>query len=193
MKQNKIIKWNLEDEVIRLDGEGKSNQAIAEHIQKKYADIPELSEISAMSINRFLQSNDENRIQIQLDRTKDPSSTIQKEFNIKMRESIQDAENARLTINKYMERLKNEDLTTKEVNNIISSWQKINDQYRKNLVSLREFTENRIIRPTQNIIYKKEINIKNLLLDVSRDLCPVCRKRVKEKLEKLKEENKDGK
>jgi len=181
-KKNKIIKWNLEDEVIRLDSEGKSTHAIAEAISTKYTDIPELNEISPMSIHRFLKKKDEDRLEIKLDESKDPTELMEKEFNIKMRESILDSENARRTIESYMSKLKNEDLKSTDVQKIISSWQKVNDQYRKNLVSLREFADNRIIKPTQNIIYKKEINIKNLLLDISRDLCKECRNKIKEKL-----------
>jgi len=188
-KKNKITRWDLEDEVLYLKNtEKKSDHAIAEHISNKYADIPELHEISAMSVNRFLNSHNESMVEKELDKVKDPTKFIQQQFNIKMRESIQDTESARQTIQKYMDELRSGDLKAGEVSKLISSWQKINDQYRKNLVSLREFTDNRIIRPTQNIIYKKEINIKNLLLDISRDLCPACRKRIQEKLEDLKEE-----
>jgi hypothetical protein len=85
-----------------------------------------------------------------------------------------------------MIKLRNDDLSAAELSKIIGSWQKINDQYRKNLVSLREFADNRIIRPTQNIIYKKEINIRNLLLEISRDLCADCRNKIKDKLKEEK-------
>lgn len=182
-KTNKIEKWNLEDEVVRLnEEEGKGYNAIAEAISEKYNDIPELREISHMSVARFLKGYDEKKMEKKMDETKDPTSAMEKEFSIKMRESILDAEEARQTIDNYMRKLKNEDLSPSDVSKIISSWQKINDQYRKNLVSLREFADNRIIRPTQNIIYKKEINIRNLLLDISRNLCKDCRNKIKEKL-----------
>jgi len=184
-KKNKVVKWNLEDEVIRLNKEGKSTNAIATAISDKYGDIPELDDISAMSIHRFLKSYDEKELQEKMDITKDPQTTMEREFNIKMRESILDSEKARQTIESYMAKLKNEDLTSSDVQKIISSWQKVNDQYRKNLVSLREFADNRIIKPTQNLIYKKEINIKNLLLDVSRDLCKECRDKVKKRIKEV--------
>lgn len=183
-KKGKIEKWNLEDEVVRLhDEEGKGYQSIAESISTKYNDIPELKEISHMSVARFLERYDEHKMEEKIEKTKDPVSVMEREFNLKMRESIIDAEEARQTIDDYMKKLRNEDLSTSDLQKIISSWQKINDQYRKNLVSLREFTDNRIIKPTQNIIYKKEINIKNLLLEISRDLCKECRDKIKKKLE----------
>jgi hypothetical protein len=183
-KENKIIKWNLEDEVVRLnEEEGKGYHAIAEAIADKYSDIPELREISHMSIARFLRSYDEKKMEKKMEETKDPTSAMEREFALKMKESILDAESARQTIDSYMRKLKNEDLSSSDVSKIIGSWQKINDQYRKNLVSLREFADNRIIRPTQNIIYKKEINIKTMLLDISRNLCKDCRSKIKERLE----------
>jgi hypothetical protein len=187
-KQGKIEKWNLEDEVIRLKEEGKGSQSIAQAISLKYNDIPELRDISHMSVVRFIERFDEMKMEDRMEENKDPTKAIAEEFNIKMRESILDAEKARQTINSYMVKLKTEpeSMSSSDVQKIISSWQKINDQYRKNLVSLREFADNRIIRPTQNIIYKKEINIKNLLLEISRDLCQNCRNIIKEKLEEEK-------
>lgn len=185
-RKSKIEKWDLKGEVQRLDKQGKGNKAIANAISHKYADIPELEKISAMSINRYLKKQDENKMEEHMEETKNPTKAIKEEFNNKMRESIQDAESARQTIDKYMNKLEHDNLSAKEVQKIISSWQKINDQYRKNLVSLREFTDNRIIRPTQNIIYKKETNIKNMLLEISRDLCDDCRSKVKKKLKEEK-------
>jgi hypothetical protein len=187
MKTNKIIKWNLEDEVLYLSEEKNMGyNAIAEKISEKYGDIPELREISHMSIARYLRDRDEKNMESKINQTKDPMAAMEREFNIKMRESILDAEKARQLIDTYLTKLKNEDLSASDANKIISSWQKINDQYRKNLVSLREFADNKIIRPTQNIIYKKEINIKNTLLDISRDLCVDCRRKIKEKLQEEK-------
>jgi len=186
-REGKIEKWNLEDEVIRLnEEEGKGYHSIAEAISTKYSDIPELREISHMSVARFLQRYDEKKMEKRMDQTKDPTSAMEAEFNLKMREAILDSEEARQTIDSYMKKLKDEDLSSSDLNKIISSWQKINDQYRKNLVSLREFADNRIIRPTQNIIYKKEINIRNLLLEISRDLCVECRNKIRKKLEEEK-------
>lgn len=187
-KIGKVEKWHLEDEVVRLKDEGKGSHAIANAISDKYSDIPELEGISHMAIARFIERYDEKKMENRMDETKNPSTAMEKEFNIKMREAILDSEHARQTIDSYMSKLKDEDLSSSDVQKIIGSWQKINDQYRKNLVSLREFTDNRIIKPTQNIIYKKEINIKNLLIDISRDLCPDCRKKVRKKLVELKEE-----
>jgi len=187
-KKGKVEKWNLEDEVIRLrDDEGKGTQAIAKAISEKYSDVPELRSISHMSVVRFLERYDETKMEKRMDETKNPTKAMEIEFNLKMREAILDTENARQTIDSYMNKLKTEDLCSSDVQKIINSWQKVNDQYRKNLVSLREFADNRIIRPTQNIIYKKEINIRNLLLDLSRDLCTNCRNKIKEKLEEEKE------
>jgi hypothetical protein len=187
-KKSKIDKWDLKNEVLYLHKNGKSNEAIAETISDKYSDIPELEEISAMSVNRFLNSCNEKELEMKIEEVKDPAKVMEQEFNLKMRSSIQDAEEARITIDHYMSQLRHDKLGVDELAKIISSWQKINDQYRKNLVSLREFTENKIVRPTQNIIYKKEINIKNLLVGISRDLCPECRKRVSERVKELKEE-----
>ena len=188
MRESKIDKWGLGDFVLEKKKDGKSDMAIAKAIQLKYCDIEELSDLSDMAVNRWLSKHDEEEMKKKLDVVKDPTKLIQQEYNNKMRESIQDTETARKTIEKYMNELKSGECSASDVQKIIASWQKINDQYRKNLVSLREFTDHRIIKPTQNIIYKKETNMKNVILDFSRCLCPECRKRVKEEIKILKEE-----
>jgi hypothetical protein len=183
-KDCKVSKWKLDNEVLQLNQEGMSNVAIAHHINKEYSDIEDLRNISHMSIGRFLQSNRESETLNKLDMVKDPGKFIEEEFNSKIRQNIQDAEQMNNLVNEFTIKLKSgKEISSVELNRIVNSWKKTNDQIRMNLVSLRQFADSNIIKPTQNIIYKKEINIKNLLLGVSRGLCPVCKKRIEEELE----------
>lgn len=182
-KPDKITKWGLTDEVKELLEEGKSNYAIAKHISDKYSDIPELAKVNKMTIGRYVKKLDEDRIEGKLSVVKDPTSLIQEEFNEKMRKNIIDAESMNNLVMSYKNKVNSDDLTTKDLQQMLKAWQTANDQMRKNLVSLREYTDHHIIKPTQNIIYKKEINIRNTLLDYARKLCPECRKRVFEMLE----------
>lgn len=178
-KDCKVKKWKLQDEVLRLNQEGVSNVGIAKHINEKYSDIEELRDISHMSIGRFLQSNREQEVRDDLDMVKDPSKYIEDEFNSKIRQNIQDAESMNNLVNEFTNKLKSgTEISSVELTRIVNSWKKTNDQIRMNLVALRQFADSQIIKPTQNIIYKKELNIKTLVLDVSRNLCPNCKKEI---------------
>jgi len=183
--QSKIVKWRLEDEVIELDVDGKSDGAIAKMISNKYPDIDELRDISAMSVNRFLVKNREHDVKLRLDEMRDPAQYIHDEFNSKIRENIQDAEKMNNLVNEITLKLQEDksDISIVELNRIINAWKKTNDQIRINLVALRQFADTQIIKPTQNIIYKKEISVRNLVLDVSRVLCTKCKKEVSTLLE----------
>lgn len=176
---SKIVKWGLSDEVLRLHEDGESKSAIARYIADKYSDIEELRNISYMSVGRFLDSSRELEVKDGVEETKDPMKYIEKEFNSKIRDNIQDAEQMNIMVNEFASKLKNnKDISSAELNRIVKSWKDTNDQIRKNLVALRQYTNSNIIRPTQNIIFKKEINIKQMILDLSRHLCPECKKEV---------------
>jgi len=178
MTKSKIEKWNLEEEVDRMLAEGKTAYAVAKHISEKYADIPELAKVNKMTISRHIKKKDEDRIENKLQEKKDPMGVVEQEFNTKMRQNILDAESMNQLVMSYKNKLDADDLTTKDLATMLKAWQTANDQMRKNLVSLREYTDNHIIKPTQNIIYKKEINVKNMLVDYARELCPECRKKI---------------
>lgn len=182
---SKIIKWNLEDEVIHLSKDEKlTNQAIASHISKKYPDIEELRDISHMSINRYLKDYREDEVKQELEVIQDPAKYIQQEFNSKIRDNIQNSEMMNNMVNEISLKLKDkENISLTDLNRLVNAWKKTNDQVRINLVALRQFADTQIIKPTQNIIFKKETNVKNLVLDVSRGLCPVCKARVAKQLE----------
>lgn len=158
--------------------EGKTAYAVAKHISEKYADIPELAKVNKMTISRHIKKKDEDRIENKLQEKKDPMGVVEQEFNTKMRQNILDAESMNQLVMSYKNKLDADDLTTKDLATMLKAWQTANDQMRKNLVSLREYTDNHIIKPTQNIIYKKEINVKNMLVDYARELCPECRKKI---------------
>jgi len=182
-KQCKIKKWGLEDEVKSMLDEGKSNYAIAKHISEKYSDVPELAKVNKMTVGRYVNKLDENRLEGKLEKIKDPTQVVQQEFNQRMRQNILDAEAMNNLVMEYKNKINSDDLDTKDLSQMLKAWQTANDQMRKNLVSIREYTDHHIIKPTQNIIYKKEVNIRNTLLDYARQLCPDCRKKVFKMLE----------
>jgi gas vesicle protein len=188
-RTGKIEKWGLEDEVRNMLDEKKSYSQIAKHINNKYNDIPELTKVNKMTISRYVEKMDEKDMKEKIDEVKDPAKVIQSEFNQRIRENILDAEHMNNLVNSYSNKLETGDLTTKELSTMIKAWKDTNDQIRKNLVNLREFTDHRVIKPTQNIIYKKEINIKNMLVDFARELCPSCKKKVSNLLEEIENEN----
>ena len=178
------MKWNLEEEVKTLHEQGWTNQKIANHLSEKYPDIDELRDISHMSINRFLSTEHQSDIEKKLEIVKDPVKFIHEEFNAKIRDNLQDAQQMNNIVNEISLKLQDKDnISLSELNRLINAWKKTNEQVRVNLVALRQYSEGGMIKPIQNIIFKKELNIRNLVLDVSRDLCPMCRKKVEKHLE----------
>lgn len=185
-RQNKIVKWNLEGKVKHLKDQGKSDSAIAKQISEEYSNVPELRNLSSMSVNRYWKSARKNEVENELEES-NPTELVQKEFNLKMRENIEDAQKVKELADKYVEKLEMnpDNLKPSDFQKIIKSMKDANDQVRKDLVSMREFMENEVIRPVQQVTYEKKVEVRQDLRDFSHLLCPECKKKV---LKYIKEE-----
>ena len=177
---SKIDKWNLSSEVVLLHEDGFSNVEIAKRITNGH---PERS-ISTMAVGRFLSAVREEEVENRLEALKDPAKFIMEEFDSKIRTNIQDSERMNDLVKDMTNKLRNDkdNISIDELNKIVTTWAKTNDRVRMNLIALRQFADSQIIKPVQNVIFKKETNIKTLILDVSRGLCPECKRKVQEQI-----------
>lgn len=187
-RENKIVKYGLSDEVLRLRY-GKNNfgyAKIRDYIREKYYDIPELRDISIMSIKRFLESQNEEKVK-KLMESGDIEDEIKKEFDNKMRNLIADAEKLNRIAAEILDKARNENASFSEISKLMRAYKESNDQVRKDIISAREFMEREYFRPRQNVIERKEIKIQNFFLTVLPDLCPRCKSKIDKKLEELLE------
>lgn len=185
-RQNKIIKYNLENEVLELAGNPSLSQdKIAEQIRYRHSDIKELQNLSAMSINRYLKSKAVSNASRELEEGKNPEDSLRAEFRERMYDLDDETHNllqeAKLIL-KNSRNNENSDIQLKAVREVGRTI----DQIRKNWYTFIE----QGYRQFKPIVEAKEvnfININNLLIEMSKNLCPSCRKKVID-LATLKEE-----
>ena len=186
---NKIIKYKLESLVQGLKDEGKSDAEIARIISDRYGKkFPELANISRMSISRYWRLKRDEAIKKEIEEKGEEEviDRIYAEFRSKMEELVKKMEKRDKELDGFLEDAKKSGDTESLILYLREQRQNI-EQIRKNLVSLIQYAE-RQFRPIMQVNVKKEINIKNLLLNYSKLLCPVCRKRVsKEILDTIEE------
>ena len=190
MNVSKIKKYGLESIIKSMKEEGKSASAIAKYIRETYGDMyPELKNFSRMAVARYLESLRREEIEEAMKNGKSEEELLEeiyKEFRRKMQSLIYKME-AR---DQLLDELIEEAAKSGETQDLLEYLreQRANiEQMRKNLVSLVQYAE-RQIKPVIQISYKQEINVKNLLLAFSKELCPECRSRVARKvLEELHE------
>ena len=177
-RPHKIEKYGLGSEVLKLKEDGKSYRAIAEYVSNHYSHIKELRSISPMSIERYVRMNNTSHMRDIIEHEDDPDSVIEKEFNDKMTDLLSDNEDLKTTTSKLLKKALKSDATVDDLVKLINVQNRNLDLMRKNLVSLRKFTELKIVRPQTNIIFEKKIEVKDMLLDFQHALCPECRKKV---------------
>ena len=173
---SKIKKYNLEDKVVKMKEAGFGLSDIVDSIKTENPDIPDLQKISMMSISRFLDSYKTETALDKIQDGEDPALEIRSEFRDKMYELHNETQEIYLIMKNALKKVaEEEDSVTviKAARDTISSI----EQVRKNWTSLIQFGINEF-KPVEKA---KEINIievHNLLINVSRDLCPDCRRRV---------------
>ena len=177
-RMHKIEKYGLGSEVLKMREDGKSYRVIADYIDTNYSHIKELQGISPMSVKRYISMNDTEHIKDIIEHEDDPDSVIEKEFNDKMQDLLVGNQNLRSTTDQLLKKALKSDATIDDLVKLINVQNRNLDLMRKNLVSLREFTDLKIVKPQTNIIFEKKIEVKDMLLDFQKALCPDCRRRV---------------
>ena len=183
VKEHKIIKYNLQDEVDQLQTMGMAYHEIASKIKENHPDIADLSNLSAMAIQRYLASSRETKIIEDVKQGKDPVTDFIGEY----RQAMKDINEKTETLyNKSIKVLNDIELTNDDIMRLkaIKEVRDNIEQIRKNQVSLVQFGEKKT-NTIYNVNLKKEIHVKNLLLNFVKGLCPKCKRNVSEILEEV--------
>jgi len=180
---NKIVKYGLEEEVLALRNRNPplSYREIVDYIKATHPDIPELQNLSIMSVKRFLESQERQKVADAIDRGEDVTSKLYKEFREKMQDLVLQIEQLqRITEPLIEEALENKDVRT--LLRLLKEQRENIEQIRKNMVSIMNYQENKF-KPIMQVQEMRVVNIRNILLDFSKHLCPHCRKKVIELIE----------
>jgi len=173
-KEHKIIKYNLQDEVNQLHTGGMAYQEIARTIKNNHPEIADLSNLSAMAIQRYLSNKNEKQVVEDIKQGKDPIADFTEEYRKAMRDINVKSEilyDESLKILNSVKESPDDMLKLKAIKEVRDNL----DLLRKNQVSLIQFGDQK--RNTINNVYlKKEIHIKNLLMLLVKDLCPNCKR-----------------
>jgi len=184
-KENKVIKYGLESEVDMMLDQGMSLAEIATNIKQSHVDIIDLQDLSSMSIMRYRDSRDkENIINIE-EEGGDSIDKFLKEYNNAIRSLMKKNEKWDERVEKLWQECK-DDTSILEKVKIIKEARDNREQSKKEWMALAQYG----VRQTSNIYninLKKEQNVKIMLLEWAKDLCPICREK---KFKEISQENK---
>jgi len=189
-KVNKIVQYELANEVLDLKNKGLSQNDIASQIKLSHPDIKDLEDLSAMSINRFLKGQDIEKYEQQLVEGESPEDTLRTEF----REKMYTLEEDTLEVYKIMRQALKNMVANGDDEKIIRSAKDILtsiEQSRRNWSTLVEQAYRQfgfVKEATKNV----NIQYNTLLIDISKELCPECRKKVVNDILKFELENKES-
>jgi transcriptional regulator len=201
-KVNKIVQYDLGPEVMNMRSQGLSQDDIATQIRLAHPDIKDLENLSAMAINRFLKSDNINKYETQIIEGENPEDELRTEFRDKMytldddtHQVLADSKALVLEAKKILEMAKTEDITLqisaiKGISDVLKQNNAAIEQTRRNWStfveqSYRQFGYAKKAKSNVNIQYN------TLLIDISKELCPECRKKVVSDILKFESDNKE--
>jgi len=173
---SKIKKFNLENRVLKLKEAGFGLSDIVDTIKTENSDIPELQNLSMMSISRYLDSHKTETALNKIQNQEDPIEELRSEFRDRMYELHNETQDIYKIMKKSLKKVvKEEDSYTviKAAKDTINAI----EQARKNWTSLIQFGVNEF-KPIEKAQEINIIEVHNLLINVSKDLCPECRRKV---------------
>ena len=189
-KTNKIIQYGLEQEVLELRDSGLSQDDIAAQIKYRHQDIADLRDLSPMSINRFLKGVEVDKLVLKDKKNEAPEDALRTEF----REKMYILEEDTLDIYKIMRKSLKGIVASGDNEKIIKSAKDVLfsiEQSRRNWSTLvdQAYRQFGMLAEAKQTNY---IQVNNLLVDYSKDLCPACRKVVVDKILEYEKKNNLG-
>jgi hypothetical protein len=199
-KINKIKEYGLESEVLDMKSKGLSQNDIANQLKLAHSDITDLQNISAMAVNRFLKDNAIDGYKGEIIAGNNPEDSLRAEFRDKMyelddevHEVLSDSKKLREEANIILDKAK----ASEDVQMQINALKSVSDALKQNTTSIEQVRKNWstfVEQAYRQFGYmdqgKKEVNIQynTLLIDISKDLCPECRKNVVNEILKFESE-----
>lgn len=185
-KENKIVTYGYKDRAKELLDDGLSTYQIAKILNNEIGDK---KAISHMSVQRFKDVIERDKIEDSIEEGEDPSDVIIEDFRNGIRENIKKVDKGIDIAMKLMEDAKDSDFATfSEKSKTVDTFIKALDQEKKSWTSLVQ-NGIRQMKVLGDVNIKKEQNVKVLLLNWTNKLCPECRKKLYNIIE---EEELDG-
>ncbi len=173
---SKIEKFNLQDKVIKMKEAGFGLSDIVASIKQDNPNEQELQKLSMMSVSRWI---DKHKTETALETIKDgedPMEEIRSEFRDRMYDLHTDTQDIYQIMKKSLKKVVEEEDSYTVIKAAKDTIQAI-EQARKNWTSLVQFGINEF-KPVEKAKEINIIEIHNLLINVSKDLCPECRRKV---------------
>lgn len=170
---------------------GFSQDEIASHLRQCHPEISDLSALSAMSVNRYIKSAKVDGFKDMIDKGEDPEEALRAEFREKMYEleeqTIEVYKIMRIELKKIAQTEHSMDVI-RAAKDVLTSM----EQRRKNWSTFLEQAY-RQFGFANEAKQTNVIQINNYLIDLSKELCPNCRKKVVDLvILKEKDETKSG-
>lgn len=195
-RDSKIEKWGLSEEAIELyEEKGYGYGRIASHFKQKYPEIDDIRNISHMAVKRFIEKYKEGEVKRQMVEGEDPQEILTQEFQVRMRELINDAEGVKDTSQRLLDKAIGEDASYSDLVKLIRAQRELIDQVRKNIVSLMEFSQMQQ-RKTENyqnnVIYNIQVNMMEVIDALTEDMNVEARERAVKRVKNILEVEHDG-
>ena len=133
-KENKIVQYNLQEEVRDLRKQGNSYNDIAMTLRKNHPKILDIQKLSQMSVMRFLESDKELQLQEQVEIGIDPVKDLTEEFCTAVRDINERSESIYHRSIRLLDKLETEN---KDKNLILKAIKEARDslaEERKNMI-----------------------------------------------------------
>lgn len=168
----KIKKHGLENEIYNLINTGMSLQDTADTINRTHEDI----NINKMTLSRFMKSKQVQEIQKELNEGKDVETQLRDELRNKMTEWEDETHEIYTIMKRALKKMVKEDDNWKIIKAAKDTLNAI-DQSRRNLITKVEkgFKRFGYTDEAKQVNY---VQINNLLIAASDELCPKCRKKI---------------
>ena len=173
---SKIIKYNLEDETLRLKEAGLSLDEIRNTLKNNHSDITDLQNLSMMSLSRFFDAHKTEEALEKLKNGDDPLEDLRSEFRDKMYDLHDETQDIYKIMKKSLKKIARSDDDYKVIKAAKDTINAI-EQCRKNWTSLIQFGVNEF-KPLEKAQEINIVEVHNLLINVSKDLCPECRRKI---------------
>lgn len=180
-KEHKIIKYNLQDEVEQLHTAGMAYHEIASTIKGNHPEIADLSNLSPMAIQRYLKNEQEEEVEKAVREGKDPVKDFVEEYREKMKEIDRKSNALYERTVKLLDSIDQSDddiMKLKAIKEARDGLHLLKD----NQVALIQYGEKKV-NTINNVYLKKEIHVKNLLMEFNKCLCGKCKLKIAEMLE----------
>lgn len=174
-KRNKIEKYGLDKMALRMyHDEDATYTKIRDAVNQQ---LGETDSVSIMSVKRLIEAHDVKEVEDKVKRGEDPALEVYNEFKTNMSDLQLEVQNRITDIDEMVQDAKAE-RDVKKLIRLLSLQKNYFEQVRKNLESLIKYSEDRF-KPVVNVSMRKDVKIKNLLIDFSNiALCPKCKKKV---------------